>query len=208
MNTADLLLYALTSVAVILMPGPGMLFVISTGIAKGTGASVVAAFGTTTGISVHIAAAALGLAVLMKTSLIAFQVVKIVGVIYLLYLAWQTIRNKEEFSPGRHAPASNHKAVFVRGMLANALNPKLSVFFLAFLPQFITKGPMSPEAQTLMLGTAFMAMTTVLFIGYGLLAVAVRRYILSQPWVRNVIRYLFASLFVGLGVRLALSDRQ
>ncbi len=208
MDSADLILFVITSVAVILMPGPGMLFVISTGLTKGAGAGVIASFGTTAGISFHIVAAALGLAVLLKTSVIAFQLVKILGVLYLIYLAWQTIRNKEQMSPKRRVSASSLKAVFAQGMLANALNPKLSVFFLAFLPQFITKSPISPETQTFLLGVAFMVMTAVIFVGYGLLAATVRDYVLSRAWLMSTIRYLFASLFFALGVRLALLDRQ
>lgn len=206
-GTSDLTLFIMTSIAVILMPGPAMLFVISNGLTRGPKASIAAAFGTTTGVSFHLFCAAFGLAVILKTSAIAFAVVKFAGATYLIYLAIKTVLSKEQIVNHLSMGEKSNNSIFWQGIFINILNPKLSIFFLAFLPQFIDSNLASSTSQTLVLGTVFMAMTIILFIFYGLFASILRKKVLNSPKILNAIKWCFASVFMVLGVRLALSEK-
>lgn len=206
-DTSNFALFVATSVAVILMPGPAMLFVISNGLTRGPRASIAAALGTTAGVSFHLFCAAFGLAMILKTSAMAFGVVKFAGAAYLVFLAVRTLVSREQMVNPLDTHARSGNSIFWQGILINILNPKLSIFFLAFLPQFIPSDPASATARTLVLGGIFMAMTIVIFIGYGLFASLLRRKVLSSPTILKAIRWCFASVFLALGVRLALSDR-
>lgn len=206
-DTSNFTLFIVTSIAVILMPGPAMLFVISNGLTKGPKASIAAAIGTTTGVSFHLFCAAFGLAVILKTSAIAFAVVKFVGATYLIYLAIKTVLSKEQIVNHLNVGEKSRNSIFWQGIFINILNPKLSIFFLAFLPQFIGSNLASSTSQTLVLGTIFMAMTIILFIFYGLFASLLRQKVLNSPKILNAIKWCFASVFMVLGVRLALSDK-
>ena len=206
-DSSDFYVYLLTSVVVVLMPGPGMLFVISRGISNGTKAGMIATLGTTGGISLHIIAAVLGVSVILHSSVVVFQVVKFAGVGYLLYLAWRSFRGQEEFRLDPNRSHGGLKTTFWQGFLVNALNPKLSLFFLAFLPQFVEVKDKGTSVQTMLLGVIFMGLTGVIFAGYGYFAATLRQYMLNSHWVARLIRWMFGSIFVGLGVRLALADR-
>ena len=206
-DTSDFTLYVVTSIAVILMPGPAMVFVISNGLTRGPKASITAAFGTTTGVSFHIFCAAFGLAVILKTSAVAFAVVKFAGAAYLIYLAIKTLISKEQILGSLGEGEKSGNSIFCQGIFVNVLNPKLSIFFLAFLPQFIDPDLASATAQTLILGTIFMAMTVVIFIFYGMFASLLRRKVLNSPRIMKAIKWCFASVFMVLGVRLALSEK-
>lgn len=183
-----------------------MLFVISNGLTRGPKASIAAAFGTTTGVSFHLFCAAFGLAVILKTSVIAFTAVKFVGAVYLIYLAIKTLIGKEQIINDLSKSEKTENSIFWQGIFINTLNPKLSIFFLAFLPQFIDPNLTSTTSQTLILGAIFMAMTIIIFIGYGLFASLLRQKVLNSPNILKVIRWCFASVFMALGVRLALSE--
>lgn len=206
-DTSNFFLFLVTSIAVILMPGPAMLFVISNGLTRGPKASIAAAFGTTAGVSFHLFCAAFGLAIILKTSAIAFTVVKFAGAIYLIYLAIKTLASKEQIVNDLSDSGKTENSIFWKGIFINILNPKLSIFFLAFLPQFIDYNLTSTSSQTLMLGAIFMAMTIVIFIGYGLFASLLRQKVLSSPKLLKAIKWCFASIFMALGVRLALSEK-
>ena len=206
-DTSSFTLYVVTSIAVILMPGPAMVFVISNGLTRGPKASITAAFGTTTGVSFHIFCAAFGLAVILKTSAVAFAVVKFAGAAYLIYLAIKTLISKEQILGSLGEGEKSGNSIFWQGIFVNVLNPKLSIFFLAFLPQFIDPDLASATAQTLILGTIFMAMTVVIFIFYGMFASLLRRKVLNSPRIMKAIKWCFASVFMVLGVRLALSEK-
>ena len=208
MDRPDFYGYLLTSVVVVLMPGPGMLFVISRGISNGTKAGLIATLGTTGGISLHLIAAALGVSVIFHSSVVMFQMVKFAGVGYLLYLAWKSLRSQEEFLLDPDRRQVGLRTTFWQGFLVNALNPKLSLFFLAFLPQFVDIDSGATLVQTLMLGVIFMGLTAVIFAGYGYFAAVLRRYMLNSRRVTRMMRWIFGSIFVGLGVRLALADQQ
>ena len=199
--------FLLTSLIVIVAPGTGVLFTLAAGLARGRRASVVAAFGCTLGIVPHIAAAAMGLAALLHTSALAFQTLKYLGVAYLLYMAWMTFQEQGALKLNRESAPRKARDVVVAAILVNLLNPKLSIFFLAFLPQFVSAAEPHPLAHMLELSGVFMLLTFVIFVGYGLFAAAVRAHVISRPSVLAWMRRAFAGAFVLLGVKLALAER-
>src|SRR5437660_6264580 len=162
--------FLITSLIVILIPGTGVVFTVSTALVQGRRASVFAALGCTAGIVPHLLATVLGLAALMHTSAIAFQVLKYAGVVYLLYLSYATWKDKSAFAVEATTSKSTAIGIIIKAILLNILNPKLTIFFLAFLPQFIKPGVASPFAELLLLSGVFMAMTFGVFVVYGLLA--------------------------------------
>jgi len=199
--------FLITSLIVVLVPGTGVIFTVSTGIVQGRKASVYAALGCTAGILPHLLATVLGLAAIMHTSALAFQVLKYAGVAYLLYVAFATWRDKSAFAVESSAPKAGAVQLVTRAILLNVLNPKLTIFFLAFLPQFVEPGTVSPLAQLLTLSGVFMAMTFLVFVAYGLLAHAFRSSVIESPRVQSWLRRGFASAFAALGINLALSEK-
>ena len=199
--------FLVTSFIVVISPGTGVVYTLAAGLSRGARASIVAAFGCTLGIVPHMAAAILGLAALLHTSALAFQTFKYLGVAYLLYMAWSTLRETGALRVEEELGARSALRVTITGILINILNPKLSIFFLAFLPQFISHEEAQPLATMLGLSGVFMLMTFVVFVGYGLFAAAVRDHVISRPRVLLWMRRAFAAAFVALGARLALSER-
>ncbi|WP_375415641.1 LysE family translocator [uncultured Bradyrhizobium sp.] len=199
--------FLLTSLIVIVSPGTGVLYTLAAALTRGSRASVAAAFGCTLGIVPHITAAMLGLAAVLHTSALAFAVLKWLGVLYLLSMAWQALRERGALAVDGHVDVRSTAKVIVTGCLINILNPKLSIFFLAFLPQFIAVGENHPVARMLELSAAFMAMTFVVFVIYGLFAASVRDRIVTRPQVMIWLRRIFAGGFAVLGLRLALTER-
>ncbi len=199
--------FLVTSLVVIVSPGTGVLFTLAAGISRGSRASVVAAFGCTIGIVPHMAAAILGLAALLHTSALAFHTFKYLGVAYLLYMAWNTLQERGALRVEREVGARSAVQVTVTAILINILNPKLSFFFLAFLPQFVSADEPHPLSRMLALSAVFMLMTFVVFVGYGLFAASIRDHVISRPRVLTWMRRTFAGAFVALGTRLAVADR-
>jgi threonine/homoserine/homoserine lactone efflux protein len=199
--------FLVTSFIVIVSPGTGVLYTLAAGLARGSRASVVAAFGCTLGIVPHMAAAILGLAALLHTSALAFQTFKYLGVAYLLYMAWNTLRERGALRLEQGIDSRSAVQVTVTAILINILNPKLSIFFLAFLPQFVSVGEPEPLLRMLALSGIFMLMTFVVFVGYGLFAAAIRDHLISRPRVLTWMRRSFAGAFVALGAKLAFADR-
>ena len=201
--------FLVTSLIVIVSPGTGVLYTLAAGLSRGARASVVAAFGCTLGIVPHMAAAILGLAALLHTSALAFETFKWLGVAYLLYMAWSALREKGALrvEAGETFGARSALAVTVEGILINILNPKLSIFFFAFLPQFVRGDEAHPLGHMLMLSAVFMLLTFLVFVGYGLFAAAVRRHVIARPRVLTWMRRAFAGAFAALGAKLALSER-
>lgn len=199
--------FLLTSLVVVLIPGTGVIYTVSTGLAHGRVASVAAALGCTAGIVPHLLATVLGLAAVLHASALAFQVLKIAGAAYLLYLAWATWRDKAAFSVEAGAPRASAAGLVAKGFVLNILNPKLSIFFLAFLPQFVDARAGDALPQLLVLSAVFMAMTFAVFAVYGALAHLFRRRVVESAPVQRWLRAGFAAAFAGLGARLALSDR-
>jgi len=199
--------FLLTSLIVVASPGTGVLYTLAAGLSRGARASVVAAFGCTLGIVPHIAAAVTGLAALLHSSALAFQVLKYLGVAYLLYMAWATLKEQGALRIEKDAAPRSARQVVASGILINILNPKLSIFFFAFLPQFVSAGEPRALARMVELSVVFMALTFVVFVGYGVFAAAVRRHVISRPKVLTWMRRAFAGAFAGLGLKLALADR-
>lgn len=199
--------FLITSLIVVASPGTGVLFTLAAGLSRGARASVVAAFGCTLGIIPHMAAAILGLAALLHTSALAFQVLKYLGVAYLLYMAWSALKETGALRVEPEVGARSAIQVTVTAILINILNPKLSIFFLAFLPQFVRADQADALPHMLLLSAAFMALTFVVFVGYGLFAASVRHHIISRPRVLAWMRRTFAAAFAALGARLAFAER-
>ena len=199
--------FLLTSLIVVLIPGTGVIYTISTGLTRGKRASIFAALGCTAGIVPHLAATILGLSAVMHTSALAFQALKYAGVAYLSYLAYATWRDKTAFALDTTPQHATAGSLVIKALLLNILNPKLTLFFLAFLPQFITHDGSAPLLQLLTLSGVFMAMTFGVFIIYGLLAHTFRQAVIESPRVQSWLRRSFAAAFAGLAIDLALSDR-
>ncbi|WP_306187054.1 LysE family translocator [Streptomyces sp. MK5] len=201
------LAFVLTTLVVVATPGTGVVYTLAAGLSRGRRASVVAAFACTLGIVPHVLASVTGLAALLNASAAAFQMLKYAGVAYLLYMAWATARDKESIVVAEEDAPGPAGRVIVRGVLINILNPKLTIFFFAFLPQFVD--PAEPHALPRMLGLSavFMLATFVVFAAYGVLAASVRSHVVSRPRVMTWLRRSFAGSFVALGAKLALTAR-
>jgi threonine/homoserine/homoserine lactone efflux protein len=199
--------FLLTTLIVVVSPGTGVLFTLATGLSRGSRASVVAAFGCTLGIVPHMAAAIMGLAVLLHTSALAFQTFKYLGVAYLLYMAWMTLKEHGPLKIEKEVGKRSAGQVIVSAILINILNPKLSIFFFAFLPQFVSADEANPLLRMSELSGVFMALTFVVFVGYGLFAAGIRTHVISRPRVLTWMRRVFAGAFAALGAKLALADR-
>jgi threonine/homoserine/homoserine lactone efflux protein len=199
--------FLLTSLIVIVSPGTGVLYTLAAALTRGARASVAAAFGCTLGILPAMSAAMLGLAAVLHTSALAFSALKWCGVIYLFYMAWQALRETGALSVEGRLDQRSSWQVVITGFLINILNPKLSIFFLAFLPQFIAADETNPLSRMLELSGAFMLMTFVVFVLYGLFAAWVRDRVVSKPGVMKWLRRGFASGFALLGARLAFAER-
>lgn len=204
MFTAEFLI---TSLIVVLIPGTGVVFTVSTGLAHGHKASFLASLGCTLGIVPHLLATVLGLAAVMHTSALAFQVLKYAGVAYLFYLAVVTWRDRSAIAVHMDQGKARALSLVTKAFLLNILNPKLTIFFLAFLPQFVEPGVTSPLSQLLGLSAVFMAMTLGVFMVYGVLAHAFRKAVIDSPRVQAWLRRGFAGAFAGLGAQLALTER-
>jgi threonine/homoserine/homoserine lactone efflux protein len=199
--------FLLTTLIVVATPGAGVLYTVAAGISRGWRASLVAAFACTLGIVPHMIAAVTGLAAIMHASAMAFTVIKLLGVVYLLYLAWKTFRDKSVFEVQTGPAKVSPWRVIVSGVLVNTLNPKLTIFFFAFLPQFVSVDEAAAWPRMLELSSVFMLVTLVVFVIYGLLAAGVRNRILSRPRVMAWVRRIFAGSFVALAGRLAFTNR-
>jgi threonine/homoserine/homoserine lactone efflux protein len=150
--------------------------------------------------------AIIGLAALLHTSALAFQILKYLGVAYLLYMAWSTLRQHGPLRVETQTGARQASQVIVSAILINILNPKLSIFFLAFLPQFVSADEPHPLARMLELSAVFMLLTFVVFLGYGMFAASIRSHVISRPRVLRWLRRGFAGAFAALGTKLALAD--
>jgi threonine/homoserine/homoserine lactone efflux protein len=199
--------FLLTTLVVVATPGTGVVYTLAAGLSRGRRASVVAAFACTLGIVPHMLATVTGVAALLNASAAAFQVLKYAGVAYLLYMAWATVRDKDAITVERYSAPASVGRVIVRGVLINILNPKLTIFFFAFLPQFVSPGEPDALVRMLVLSGVFMLATFVVFAAYGVLAASVRSHVISRPRVMAWLRRSFAGSFVVLGAKLATAER-
>ena len=199
--------FLVTSLIVVATPGTGVLYTVGAGLSRGARASVIAAVGCTLGIVPHMVAAITGAAALLHTSATAFQALKYLGVAYLLYMAWSTLREKGALAVETDTAPRSAASVIVSGILINILNPKLTIFFFAFLPQFVRSDEPYALLRMVELSAVFMLLTLVVFVGYGKLAATVRDQVISRPRVLAWIRRSFAGAFAALGAKLAFADR-
>ena len=199
--------FLLTTLVVVATPGTGALFTIAAGLSRGRRASLVAAVGCTVGIVPHMVAAIAGLAALLYTSSVAFSVLKYLGVAYLLLLAWRTLRARSPLTVDETPVTHSDARVIGQAVLVNLLNPKLTIFFFAFLPQFVDPRQPSTTWAMVALSGVFMLVTLIVFAGYGLFAAAVRTHVINRPRVVTWMRRAFAGSYAVLAGRLALSDR-
>lgn len=199
--------FLITSLIVVASPGTGAMVTLAAGLSRGARASVVAALGCTLGILPHMLAAITGLAALLHASAIAFEAIKYAGVAYLLYMAWMTLKVDGPLKIEADGPGGSDWTVIRQAILVNLLNPKLSIFFFAFLPQFVARGEARPTLLMLELSFVFMAMTFAVFVAYGVFAASVRDRVLSRPGILKWMQRGFAAAFVGLGVKLAFVQR-
>ena len=209
----------ITTFVVVATPGTGVVYTLSAALSRGARAGFVAAVGCTLGIVPHVLAAVTGLAAIMHASAVAFQGLKLAGVVYLLFLAWATLRERGDLTvdpdrPGdpdgtvdRERTGPSAGRVVARGVLVNVLNPKLTLFFFAFLPQFVGGDRAGSLPLLLELSAVFMLVTLVVFAGYGLAAAAVRQQVLERPHVVRRVRRAFAASYLVLAGRLALAQR-
>jgi threonine/homoserine/homoserine lactone efflux protein len=199
--------FLITALIVVLIPGTGVVYTVTTGLTSGRRGAIAAAFGCTAGIIPHLIASILGLSAILHMSALAFQVIKFTGAAYLLFLAWSMWRDNEEIALETDGEKNGFLKTATRGILINILNPKLTIFFLTFLPLFVSADTYSPVLQLSMLSAVFMAMTLAVFIIYGLLADSVRGYIISSPGMMKYIKRSFAVVIGFFGVKLALAER-
>lgn len=199
--------FLLTSLIVVASPGTGAIVTLAAGLSRGARAALVAALGCTLGVVPHMLAAITGLAALLHTSALAFEAIKYAGVVYLLYMAWMTLKADGPLQIESAGGARSDGEVIRQAILVNLLNPKLSIFFFAFLPQFVGREEARPTLLMLELSLVFMAITFAVFVAYGVFAASVRDRVLSHPGVLQWMRRGFAAAFVGIGVKLALAQR-
>lgn len=206
MTLTTLLAFLAASAALTIAPGPDNIFVMTQGIARGRKPAIVTALGMCSGVSVHTTAAAFGISAVFYSSAVAFTVVKWAGAAYLLFLAFRTLRERSaiRLSTAEELPAA---ALFRRGFIMNVLNPKVAMFFLAFLPQFVSPAAGDIPLQMLLLGFVFMAQAVVIFCLIGYFAGSIGSFILARPRIARHFDWLTAGVFASLGVRLALAER-
>ncbi len=199
--------FLLTALVVVLIPGTGVIYTVSTGLVQRWRASIAAAFGCTMGIVPHLSASILGLSAILHTSALAFQTLKVAGSLYLLYLAWSMWQDTGTLKFDRPAEKTGTFQIVFKGFLINILNPKLTIFFFAFLPLFVSPDAVSPTRQLLGLSTVFMLMTFVIFALYGILASGISTYLMNSPKAMRRIQQSFAVIFAGLAAKLVLSEQ-
>lgn len=199
--------FLIVTLVIVATPGTGVIYTLAAGLSRGARASTMAAIGCTLGIIPHMLAAITGLAALLHTSALAFETLKYGGVAYLLYLAWSTLREEGALAVRADQAPRSGRRIIGDAIVINILNPKLTIFFFAFLPQFVGADEPAALLHMLELSTVFMLVTLVMFAAYGAFAAAVRRHVVSRPRVMTWMRRTFAASFVALGARLAVTER-
>lgn len=199
--------FLLTALVVVLLPGTGVIYTLAVGLGRGFTASIAAALGCTFGIVPAAIASIIGLAAIFHTSALAFLVIKYLGVAYLLFMAWNILREGGALDVKENTDPVSYSKIAAHGVIINILNPKLSLFFLAFLPQFVSVKAASPTLELILLASIFMAMTFFVFVLYGAFAALVRDALISKPAIMIWMKRGFAGAFGFLGLKLALSER-
>lgn len=204
---AKFVLFIGVSWALILAPGPDMLYVITRGMAHGRKAGMLSAIGVVCGILVHTTAAAFGLSLILQTSAFAFLFVKFVGAAYLMYLGIKAWREKTTFRLQTLAAGAKSSALFWQGVLSNVLNPKIAIFFLAFLPQFVDKGGDHVTLQLVILGITFACFGLGFLLAVGYSSGSIGRWLTYRPKYAQFFQRLAGGILIGLGIRLAFTEK-
>ena len=199
--------FLITTLIVVASPGTGVIYTLAAGLSRGARISIVAAFGCTLGILPHLAAAMLGLAALLHTSALAFNAVKVAGILYLLFMAWSSLRESGALRVESVADRRSNLRIIIDGILINILNPKLSIFFAAFLPQFVSADDVRPLLSMIELSGVFMLVTFAVFAVYGVFAAGMKEHVVTRPRVMAWLRRSFATAFAALAARLAFAER-
>jgi threonine/homoserine/homoserine lactone efflux protein len=207
-DATNFALFMAASWALILAPGPDTLYVITRGVSQGRKAGLLSALGVTLGILVHTVFAAFGLAMILQTSAMAFLMVKYIGAGYLVFLGIKALRNKSSFSLLAQAEEMDSRTVLWQGMLSNVLNPKIALFFLAFLPQFVDQSSRYISVQMVVLGLTFAGCGVIFLSVVGYFAGGIGHWLSHKPQIANKLRWLTGIILVGLGLRLAFVQRQ
>lgn len=206
MTLSTLLTFLSASIALTIAPGPDNIFVVTQGVTRGRRPAIVTALGMCSGISIHTTLAAFGISAVFYSSVVAFNVVKYAGAAYLLYLAYKTLRERSAITLPL-ADGGSDAALFRRGFIMNVLNPKVAMFFLAFLPQFVTPNTVYFPFQMLLLGLLFMIQAVIIFCLIGYFSGSIGMFIIARPKMVKYFNWLTAGVFVSLGIRLALAER-
>ena len=204
MHASAFILFALTSLVFIFTPGPDILYVITRSLTQGRRAGLAAALGFASGLPVHSAAAAFGLALLLRSSPVAIRTLAMAGAAYLLYLAIRTLRSPDAFLPAVSSDSRSIWSIYLQSLTMNLLNPKVALFFLTFLPGFLPTQAAHPTILTLFLGLTFTVLTIAGFSSAALLAGSLGNVLRTRPAVGSTLRYVTALLFLALAVNLAL----
>ena len=208
MDTTNFSLFLAASWALIIAPGPDMLYVITRGISQGRKAGLLSALGVTLGILVHTIFAAFGLAVILQTSAVAFLIVKYVGAVYLIYLGLKTLKDKSGITLLKRQSPMDFRSIFWQGVLSNVLNPKIALFFLAFLPQFVNHSNGNTILQMFFLGITFAFFGVIFLCGVGYFAGSLGSWLTQRCRFTETIHWLTGLIFIGLGLRLAFVQRR
>ncbi len=208
MDWSNLALFFAASWMLIITPGPDMIYVITRGISQGRKAGMISAVGVTLGILVHTVFAAFGLAIILRTSALAFLAVKFAGAGYLIFLGVKTLIDKSDFKLSRDTPKDDFRKIFVQGILSNVLNPKIALFFLAFLPQFVNPGHGSASIQMVYLGLTFALFGIVFLVLLGYFSGGIGLWLSKKQTFTEKIRWFTGSVLIALGLRLAFMERR
>ena len=199
--------FLLASLIVVLIPGTGVIYTVTIGLTLKWRASLAAAIGCTLGIVPHILASILGLSALLNMSAQVFSILKTAGAFYLLYLAWNMWREAGTLEINKQSTETSLTKIILKAIAINLLNPKLTIFFFAFLPLFVSKNSSSPTMEMIMLSAIFMGLTLIVFALYGILASGISAHLMNSSKAMKRLRQAFALLLAGFAVKLALSDR-
>ena len=199
--------FLIASLVVVLIPGTGVVYTITTGLTLKWRASLAAAFGCTLGIVPHILASILGLSALLNMSARVFSVLKLAGALYLLYLAWNMWREAGTLELNQSGPERSAAKIILKAIAINLLNPKLTIFFFAFLPLFVSKNSASPTLEMILLSLIFMGLTLIVFALYGILASGVSAYLMNSTKNVKRLQQAFAIILAGFAVKLALTEK-
>ena len=205
---ASLILFLTASLIVIVAPGPDNILVLTRGVTLGRGAALLSAAGASVGLVVHSTFAAVGLSALLRQSAFAFSAVKYVGAAYLIYLGVKALLDREGFDVSREAAPIGPRSIFFQAVISDVLNPKVALFFVAFLPQFVDPAAGGVAAQLLVLGLVFALVGLVIDGAIAYFSGSLGEWLGREARAANALRWLMGTVLVGLGLRLALPDRR